>query len=95
MPCSACKKPGHNRKTCPEAVSCAPVFTYVDDEGSLNPIYRADGLEDWMKPTSVSQAAFDAAEDALWKALGAADRGRGLTFDEVIAVVSLTISSTV
>lgn len=90
MPCSTCKKPGHNRVSCPESTksSCRiPIFTYVDDEGSLNPIYKEDGLEDWMKPASVSQAAFDAAEEALWKALCAADKGRGLTYDEVIAVV--------
>jgi len=60
----------------------------VDDEGSLNPIYKEDGLEYWMKPASVSQAAFDAAEEALWKALGAADKGRGLTYEEVQAVVA-------
>jgi hypothetical protein len=97
MPCSTCKKPGHNRKTCPLGQNLAPqpVFTYLDDEGSLNPIYKADGLEDWMKPASVAQDAFDVAEDALWKALGAADKGRGLTFDEVIAVVLHTISRTI
>ena len=86
MPCTACKKSGHNRTTC--SARRVPVFTYVDDEGSLNPIYKEDGLEDWMKPASVPQAAFDAAEDALWKAFAAADRGRGLTFEEVVAVVS-------
>jgi hypothetical protein len=97
MPCSNCKKPGHNRRRCPEDHTTvsrhAPAFTYVDDEGSLNPIYKADGLEDWMKPASVSHAAFDAAEESLWKALGAADKGRGLTFEEVIAVVSCVLSS--
>lgn len=87
MPCSICKKSGHNRTT-----HRTPVFTYVDDEGSLNPIYKEDGLEDWMKPVSVLQAVFDAAEERLWKALGSADRGRGLTFEEVLAVVSRTLS---
>ena len=91
MPCSICKKPGHNRTTCSESRQTL-VFTYVDDEGSLNPVYKEDGLEDWMKPGSVPQATFDAAEDALWKALGAADKGRGLTFDEVIAVVARVLS---
>jgi len=45
-----------------------------------------------MKPVSVLQAVFDAAEERLWKALGSADRGRGLTFEEVLAVVSRTLS---
>lgn len=96
MPCSICKKTGHNRVKCPEGQNSdtnGPVFTYVDDEGYPNPIYKADGLEDWMKPASVSEAAFDAAEEPLWKALGAADKGRGLTYDEVIAVVTRVLSS--
>jgi len=92
MPCSICKKTGHNRVKCPEGQKLDPVFRYVDDEGYANPIYKADGLEDWMKPASVSLAAFDAAEEPLWKALGAADKGRGLTYDEVIAVVTRVLS---
>jgi hypothetical protein len=98
MPCSICKKPGHNRKRCPEDSAPARqtlIFTYVDDEGSLNPIFKEDGLEDWMKPASVPQAAFDAAEEALWKALGAADKGRGLTYEEVQAVVSRVASAAI
>ena len=70
-----------------------PVFTYVDDEGSLNPIYKEDGLEDWMKPATVSNAVFDIAEAAIWEALRHADRGGGLTFEEVVAVVgSVTLA---
>ena len=56
-------------------------------------MYKEDGLEDWMKPAAVSNAVFDIAETAIWKALGEADRGRGLTYDEVIAVVgSVTLA---
>lgn len=95
MPCAICKKPGHNRKTCEASPKTAtvrtfqrvPVFTYVDDEGSLNPMYKEDGLEDWMKPASVPGDVFDVAEAAIWDALGKADRGRGLAFEEVLAVV--------
>lgn len=89
MPCSICKKPGHNRVSCRRV----PVFTYVDDEGSLNPMYKEDGLEDWMKPASIPQATFDAAEELLWKALGAADKGSGLTYEEVVAVTTRICSN--
>ena len=83
MPCSNCKKSGHNTKTCEKQA----VFNYIDDEGAINPMYIADGLEDWMMPGEIHYSEGLKKEAAIWEALRLADTGNGLTYEEVIEVV--------
>lgn len=83
MPCSKCKKSGHNTKTCEKQVA----FNYIDDEGAINPMYEADGLEDWMMPSDIHYAEGLKKEGTIWDALRNADRGDGLTYEEVIEIV--------
>ena len=83
MPCSRCRQPGHNASTCKQRI----VFTYIDDEGSRNPITRENGLEDWMKPDEILEDFFYGYEDEIWNALHEADEGDGLIYEEVIQIV--------
>ena len=83
MPCSKCKKPGHNAKTCDKQV----VFNYLDDEGNINPIYSDIGLEDWMIPDDIHYSECVNHTEKIWEALRNADKGDGLQYEEVIDIV--------
>jgi hypothetical protein len=83
MPCSKCKKPGHNAKTCDKQV----VFNYLDDEGNINPIYADIGLEDWMIPDDIHYSECVNHTEKIWQALRNADKGDGLQYEEVIDIV--------
>ena len=83
MPCAKCSQTGHNTRTC----KTNQMFTYIDDEGHYNSIYRKDGLEDWMKPDDVLDDFFLGYEREIWDALENADQGNGLVYDDVIRIV--------
>ena len=66
------------------------VFYYINEnEGGLDPIYKEDGLDYWMRPSDISLPTFDAKEDAIWTALSAAYKKKkdGLTIEEIFDIV--------